>query len=476
MDNSGERGTGKPSLPRRLVAAAKAALSQDGGHTPFHIARDAVATLGLNLASVVLSFVLSVILSRLLGRRGFGAYVIALAWAGVLTIPALFGTVQLLIRNITYYRTRRAWGLIRGIMRRCNTLVLLASTIVVLVAAVGGTLVMAGRDLPVRDAYLLALLLVPLLALINLRQAEMIGFQRIALGRFAETVAYPLFFLGLLATLYFAFGVRISPRWAVGLNVGAAAAALLLGSHLARTTLPAVVKTAPREYERDVWSRSTPALLLIAVMPALNAHSGTILLGLMADVDSAAVFNAAVRWATFTGFLQWASAYPLGPAIARLYATGEIERLERLLFTAAVTVLVLSTPLALGLLLFGRRALTIYGPAFASGRTTLSILVVGEVINLACGLVGVILIMTGNERTVATAGMIAVAANIALCVALIPPLGSEGAAIARASTTAVLNVALLLAVWRRLHIYPSAIPRFRTWRDRLRAPSGASDG
>lgn len=426
---------------------------------PFRVARDGFASLALNLISVALTFVTSVILSRLLGRKGFGVYVVALSWSTVLMIPALFGTVELLVRNITQYRAQQAWALVRGIMRRCNLLVLGASLLVVGAAAAGGSLVMADGEAVVRDSYLIALSLVPILALVNLRQAEMIAFQHIPRARAAETVAYPLLFLSLLGALHLLFGTRMSPPTAVGLNVAAATGALALASYLSRTTVPAAVKSAHPEYDRATWARSTPALLLISAMPALNAHSGAILLGAIADVDSAAIFSAALRLAAFTGFLQWACSFPLAPAIARLHATDEIQRLERLVRSAAVIVFLLSTPVAVALLLFGRRALTLYGEGFASGRLTLSILVVGELINLSCGLVGVLLVMTGHERRVAKLALVAVLANIALCMALIPLLGAVGAAIARASTTAGLNLVLLVVVWRRLRIYPAAFPR-----------------
>lgn len=441
------------------MTALRAATSDEDGRTRVHLAKDALGALTLNSASVLLGFLISIVLSRLLGRRGFGGYVYALAWSGVLTIPALLGSVDLLVRNITSYRTRRAWGLVRGIVRRCNAVVLLASAVVVVLAAGGGAVLI--DDQPVRDTYLLALLLVPVVALMNVRQAEMIAFQRVSLARVAETVAYPLSFLGLIAAMSLIFGTAMSSSLAVGLNVVAATGALVLASSLARSTVPDLVRSAPPEFERAAWSRSTVALLVTTAIPALNTHSGTILLGLMADVDAAAVFNAAVRWATFTGFLQFAAALPLGPSIARLHASAEMRRLERLLSSAAMAVLVLSAPIALALVLFGRHALAVYGEAFAVGSTALRILVVGEVINLACGLVGVTLIMTGHERTVAQAGVVAVLANMVLSVVLIPPLGIEGAAIARASTTAGLNLALLLAVRRHLRISTAAIPRFR---------------
>ena len=90
----------------------------------------ASATAVLQAASSATSFLVAVILARLLGSHGYGAYVFALAWASVLTMPAGLGLNRFVVRGIAGYEVTRDWGHLRGLLIRANTLVVLASVTV----------------------------------------------------------------------------------------------------------------------------------------------------------------------------------------------------------------------------------------------------------------------------------------------------------------------------------------------------------
>src|SRR6185437_16126593 len=63
----------------------------------------ASATAILQGASMLMGFATAVLLARLLGSHGYGRYVIAISWAGILTIPALLGLDRFLVRGIATY-------------------------------------------------------------------------------------------------------------------------------------------------------------------------------------------------------------------------------------------------------------------------------------------------------------------------------------------------------------------------------------
>jgi len=52
----------------------------------------------------------AIILARVLGAEDYGAFVNAMAWVSLLTIPATFGFGILLVRDTVIYRSQGKWG------------------------------------------------------------------------------------------------------------------------------------------------------------------------------------------------------------------------------------------------------------------------------------------------------------------------------------------------------------------------------
>lgn len=403
------------------------------------------------------SFVTSVVLSRLLGPRGYGAYVYALAWPAILAVAAQFGYGHLLVRSIAAYTVLQEWGLVRGIIRHSQRVVLTASGILVSAAAGAGWIFVGNGQPTVRRSFFVGLLLVPICALIPQREAVLRGFRRVALGRLPETVIQPMLLFGFLAALWAVMNGRVSAPDAVAATVVAAAGALTLGTVFVWRFTPSQVTATVPKVDLATWSRSARSMFAINGLQIVNLQAGVVLLGAMETVEATALFSVALRLSGLVSFLQTAVIFPLAPAVARLHATGPPAQLQRLVSNAALGVLILSTPIVVGLLLFGERALGLFGEEFQTGSTVLTILVVGEVVNIASGFVGIILINTGHERTLFTAGMWLTLSNVGARVVLIRMFGLEGAAIGQAVGLGIQNLVLATLVWRRLGIYAPGI-------------------
>ena len=109
-------------------------------------------------------------------------------------------------------------------------------------------------------------------------------------------------------------------------------------------------------------------------------------------------------------------------------------------------------PVAVVLIFVGPYLLGWIGKEFARGAVPLTILTVGQMINVGVGSVGLILNMTGYEYDVAVGVVIALLVNLTLCLLLIPQLEIIGAAIAAAVSMTIWNVMLLVRVFKRLNI------------------------
>lgn len=417
------------------------------------LAGAATGTFALKVLYAGLSFLAAVLLARLLGAREYGAYAFSMAWVAVLGICAVAGMDRLLVREIAKLEPERAWSPMRGLLRRANQLVAAASVGVAGIAAIGGGLLL---DPPLRSPFLVAMAIVPILALSLLRQAAMQGLHRVARGMLPESLVRPglLVLLGAVAAVA---SLDLDAPEAVGLTVLAGTISFCFGVLLLRTHLPAEVRAATPTYESRAWIGSALALTLLGAVTIIDTQSGTVLLGLLAGPEEAGVYAAAMRLAEVVSFVLLAVNAPLAPHVSRLYAAGRIDELQRLVTRAAKAILLLTAPLVVLLLALGDLPLLLFGDEFASGEDALAILALGQLFNAMMGSVGILLIMTGHERDVLVAVSCATLLGLGLAAALIPTLGVEGAAIGRVASLVTWNVALTVITYRRIGIRATAV-------------------
>jgi len=148
---------------------------------------------------------------------------------------------------------------------------------------------------------------------------------------------------------------------------------------------------------------------------------------------------------------------PLAPAIARLYSEQQLVQLQYAITKSARLVFLLSLPVAAFIIIFGGWILMIFGADFTEGAKALSILATGQLVNITMGSVGIILVMTGHEKTLAISFGVAAIVNLALNFLLIPRWGINGAATATATSMIIWNVTLMIIIRRKLQLDPTAL-------------------
>ena len=428
----------------------------------------AAGTLMLNVAALVLNFGLTLYLTRTLGTTSYGAYAFAFAWAMLLSALAGLNLSPLVVREVAAAHGGQRWGVLKGLLRWSNGVVLSVSIVVVLAAGSIGWLVQRDDEV-LLEPFLLGLLLVPAIALTGLRQAVMQGLGRVLLGRVPETLVAPVLFLVLAATVDMAVGDRFDATWTIGLQLLASTVAFGLGVALLARALPAGVRTADAESHSELWRASAFPLFAMGVVIAANAQVGTIVLGLVGGPADAGIYAVAVRVTTFVGFVMLAATYPLMPALARLSAAGDLERLRATIGRSQQAIILLTLPLAVGIAAFAGPLLDLFGGEFGEGLVAARILVAGELAKAAVGVLAIALLMSGHELALTRALAVGAAANVALAAALAPFWGVEGAAAAQSAGALIASVVLAMSARSRLRLAwagPGAVSlgRTRLWR------------
>ncbi len=433
--------------------------SLEEGSEESQVARGSAGTFSLKVGSRGLSFVTAVILGRLLGAEGYGAYSWAIATVGLLLICSLAGFERLIVRELAVYRATGQWGLFRGLLRRAATVTGSLSIGLALLTAVLLLFLRPVLEPTMAAALLLALPILPLITLMGVKQSVLQGLRRVATGHLPGLLVLPLLLLTLVVLLPLLTGRPLTTQLAVGSHLAAAAAALAVALVLVRPVIPGEVRTAEPVYQTSQWIRAALPLLLVSSMIMLNQRIDILMLGAIGGAGQTGIYTAANRGAELVSFIIKSINPVLSPLIAALYARGEIERLQRIVTKSARVILLLTVPIAIAMILFGRWFLLLFGPEFADGTTALTILTVGHLFSAAIGSVGMLLIMSGHDRDAALTFAGCGVLNIILNALFIPRWGLNGAAIATTISLVTWNVILTLVLSRRMGIAAHAFRR-----------------
>jgi O-antigen/teichoic acid export membrane protein len=362
----------------------------------------------------------------------------------------------LLIRSVAVYRARRQWPLLKGVMGFAGRVVLAVSAALVILAATAGWLLVGDAGNSALRAFWIALLAVPVVALNECRQGILRALDRVILGQIPDLLVRPGALL-LLVGLAWVLTDALTPEVGVGLAVLAYVIAFLIGAVWLLREVPAEVRTARREIDRKAWLLAALPMLFLAGMQVVNQQTDVLMLGSIMGTKAAGIYSVASQGAGFVMFVLIAVNSALAPTLAALHAREERSRLQYVVTRAARVTLLGCFLVAATLVLLSRVYLGLFGEAFLSGNTALTILAAGSVLNVALIWAGVLLVMTGYERLAAKGIGLTAVLNVVLNAALIPRYGLTGAAIATATSTAIGNGLLVFLVIRRLRIDPTAL-------------------
>lgn len=424
-----------------------------------HIAKQATGAFGIKLFTIGFSLISNVLLARWMGVFEYGIFTYVVAWISLLQVPAMLGLNQLLARNISKFLSEEDWGMMSGLLRWANRNALVASSIIAIIAAGIGSLILEDSS-EILPAFLLGVLCLPFVVLTGLRQAAMRGLHRVVVGQIPEAVVKPMVLVvitGLLTLLLH----KVSAVVTMIANIAAVSCAFLLGTYLLFKNLPISIKSAKPLYNKREWTHSILPLTFIASLFIINSKVSLIILGAIKGPESVAFYNVIDKGVSFIAFLAIAVKAPLGPVVVKLYNEGNLKRLQSIVTASVRVVSLISFIITGSLIIFGRWFLLLFGPQFVQAQTALVILSVGQLINVSMGPLGMLLIMTGHESVTAKALGISALIMVALNFILIPDWGIEGAALATSIGTTIWNLVLMRNVINRLGIQPTAIGQIK---------------
>jgi O-antigen/teichoic acid export membrane protein len=384
---------------------------------------------------------MNVALGRVIGTTGYGTFSYTLALTGILSIVVPLGLPTALMRFVAQYVEQRRWGLLKGAVQRAYQLTLLTSIGAALALWMVAHWPGLSQDLATSIRY--AALILPLLSFVGLRQKALQGLQRIKSSMVPEMILLPLVVIGGV----YLFGVNTAPG-ALLVYAGAASVAFVVGNTLLLRSMPEQSLSAKPEFQTRVWMTVALPMAFGGLSQIIMNRTDVLMLGAMTNMESVGLYSAANRIAMLNTFAMTAVSTIAAPMMAAAFYGERLREAGAILRRASLVAVAGSLPLFAVMLLLPSLPLGFFGPQFLDAKPLLRILAFGQFVNAATGPVGFALVMTGREQPFAWATAGAAVLNVIGNFLLIPLYGAVGSATATAASVAILNLVLLLLVWK----------------------------
>jgi len=450
------------TIKRSLNAFCKALGSRISGlyHAQDNHTKDVIhgasSAFILRVSAAVLSFVLSIVLTRMLGVGGVGAYFLALSVVSIATILGRVGLDNALLRFAAASKDAQDWVALRGLYSRAIGITtvasgLLAATIFLLAPWLGsavftdpGVGVLLSIVAPAIVPIAIYTVLAQLLQGVNRtkRSIAVLNLWPSALGLIGSILLIP------------GFGVQ----GAAEAFTAASFLTLLIGWWNWRRAMPHL-SGVHGHFAVPTLLKSSMPLFWASISQIVITLSATIMLGMWSTSVDVGLYGAAGRGALLITFVVQAVTSIASPKFSVLYNQGSMSALGNLARNSSALLTLAASPFLIIFWQFPEIVMRIFGAEFVIGASVLSILAIGQAVNVITGPAGNVLMMCGYERLVRNVLLASATICLIANLILIPRMGAVGAAIANSATVTFENLTMVVLVWRKFGIMTIPMPQ-----------------
>jgi O-antigen/teichoic acid export membrane protein len=408
------------------------------------------------LSNAALTFGFTLLITHQLGAAGAGTFFQAVGIFTILTIVSQLGASTTIVKTISAYR---AGGRHRDIIASVRSAVLPAAAVSIVAAGLifvtapwlADVLTKQGDRQDALTYLRVFSLFIPFAVVSAILLAATRGLGRMLPTVALDSIAKPAarFAFAGLGTLVALTATTTAVLWAAPLALVAFLSALALRRLAQRSAAEndalAEDMNPSREVFAEFWRFTIPQWVAeISQLAVLWID--VVLLGALASSREAGIYAAVSRLVQVGTIGLAAVSLVLAPMLSASLARTQLDHARWLYRIATLALAATSIPIFLVLANFAPLLAQIFGHDFGEGSTALTILAFAMLIDVVAGPALLMLLMGGRSRLIMLDSCVALAANIALNVILIPDFGMTGAAIAWSASILLSNLLAVIQI------------------------------
>jgi O-antigen/teichoic acid export membrane protein len=392
--------------------------------------RKFMSSFGLSAIGFGAAFGSQLLLARMLSASEYGVFSFISSLSLMIGVFALFGFQSSAVRLIAQYR---ADDVLRG---KIAPFIGFAIFFTGVLAAVFGFIVYGGlsltsyADVYSYRAFLIGIALIAVMVMVRLLSAFMHGFERsICSVLYETTLREVLFLLAIGAAFLMGFGVQSGADALLVLVAVSFCVMMIAGVHVHRQESGSSGDfIGDRMAEYKEWIAISFPMMLTVFAQRMMRRSDIVILGLMVSPALVGAYAIAANFADASAMGQKGVYAVFSARAARLFKAGQLEELKA--FYKQMQLYGFVSVGAISVLIAAAFPFVIewFGEAYKVGYVALLILLFGQVVNIAFGPVGMLMIMTEHEKVAMRYTGFAVLGNVIFNPLAIVFFGLEGAA------------------------------------------------
>lgn len=422
--------------------------------------RPAGWTFGVQVIGAGLGYGVHVLIGRLLGANVYGAYVLAMGWAVLLSRFNGLGFPTAVLRLIPEYDTDQRYDRLRGLLRGSRGLVLGVGLLMSFAMTGIFTSLSIFPD-PQLPSLLAGIWIAPILALVGLETEILRAHRRVLWAYAPPKILRPLLLIAGIAT------ISLTPLPDSAPLIVGIMGCILLGTFglqylgTRRIVSPEVYSTSP-DYAPRAWLDIAAPLFLMKGFIIVITKTDIFVIGALLDAERVGIYGAALRTAHTITFIGLALDSVASSAVTRLHTQQDWTGLQELVAQLAHAYFWPTLLLASGIAGVSPFIFALFGPEFIAGRPELIVLMGGLLVNASTGCQKYLLTLTGHHQACAWIYGCSMVLNLLLNVVGVITLGTFGAALATAATMIFWNICMYVLIVQRLEIDPTIFAFLRS--------------
>lgn len=414
------------------------------------VGQSAVYFLGA-VISVIVGFFFKVYLSRVLGADALGIYSLGITTIGVLGIFLSFGYGNGLIRFISKYKATQNYNKLVSYLTN-TSIINLCFVLPISFLFYFFPEIIADNTLktPKLKEYIpLFGLMMFVNSFLILAEQTIRGLQEVKKSTIINTFLRLPFKIGLVV-VFFNWGWRLE-----GYII-----AEVLGSVLAFIFLIIIIKRllpGLTDFKRDNFNNEEKKyslnLLITNSVLALGRHGDKIVLVYFLSTFELGIYSVTLTIAAFIPLVLTSVNSIFSPIISQLYSQNKLKDLASYFQLSGRYIFLLSFPLMVFIFLFSKPIMSLFGNDFIQGSFLLSLIVIGQLINVSMGSVGLMLQMTGLEKPMRDISIVTSLISFLLYFVLISKWGLVGLGVVYIFNILLQNIACTYVLNKHLNIH-----------------------
>lgn len=407
-------------------------------------------------AGAGVSFLAQLVAARLLGPDAYGEYAIIVAWIMLAANLCTLGFHVSLLRLVPTYLRREMWSAANGAVRFAIGAAGFAS---IVVAGLGNAVIaifISAHRPEFAYAFEIGLVALPFLTLHLVAASVVRAFGGVVLALAPERILRDGVLLAGLAGAA-CIGMTMNATTAALAMLVSSVAILLAVCYGANRLRPIALVGRVPSYAVREWSALAFPLVCLTLADNLLARTGVMVLGMNGLTRDAGVFAVAYSLSQLCALPRMAVAIAFAPTVSYLHAGRDRYALQMLSVRAAWLSFSGTACVAIPVAVLAPMLLTWFGPSFANGAHTASLLALGQLACAAFGPQQHLITMTGHERVAATLLAVCSVTAFALCMIMSGTLGIFGVALVIVSSLVIWNIAMAQFIYTRLRLLPGLI-------------------